>query len=67
MGKRSAVVKKVQGFLAVPGHDDLVGQMMPGQSRQNQFHIVGVVIHQQDPIQAGSHSLSYIRGLHKQK
>ena len=45
--ERPATEDKVQGFLAIARHEDVVCQLLPPQRMQGKIHIVLIVFHQQ--------------------
>jgi hypothetical protein len=45
--ERPATEEKVQGFLAIACHEDMVRQLLPFQGMQGKIHIVLIVFHQQ--------------------
>jgi hypothetical protein len=46
-GERPATEEKVQRFLAIARHEDVVGQLPPPQRVQGKIPIVLIVFHQQ--------------------
>ncbi len=45
--ERSPAEEKVQSFLAIAGHENVVCQLLPPQRVQGKIHIVLIVFHQQ--------------------
>src|SRR5262249_49351799 len=47
-GETPAAVQIVERLGAVPRDDDLVGEVVVGQRRQRQLHVVGIVLHHEN-------------------
>ncbi|OFW14093.1 MAG: hypothetical protein A3H29_12280 [Acidobacteria bacterium RIFCSPLOWO2_02_FULL_67_21] len=47
-GVQPAAEDKVERFLAVTGHRDLLGQLLAAQREHRQLHVVNVVFHEQN-------------------